>query len=216
MRKSKNIGKTINGYYIIDSECVNNRTYYIMKCTFCGNELKRACSSVCSGQAKCKCQYIPRKKTTDQTKKERLYNVYYQMICRTTHVNHYLYQWYGAKGIKICDEWLNDYQAFKKWAYENGYDDKAPKGKCTIDRINVKGDYEPSNCRWITLKEQAKNKSTTRIIDYDNKKQCLKDWAKDLDISYPTFVYLINKGKNIKEIIEWKNRRMKDEIKKMG
>ena len=65
---------------------------------------------------------------------------------------------YGGRGIILCLEWQNDYLAFKEWAYANGYDENAEFGECTIDRINVNGIYEPSNCRWITNAEQQKNK----------------------------------------------------------
>ena len=67
------------------------------------------------------------------------------------------YKWYGAKGISVCPEW-HDYSTFKKWAISNGYDENAKQWDCTIDRINPYGDYEPSNCRWASMAEQAKNK----------------------------------------------------------
>jgi hypothetical protein len=63
------------------------------------------------------------------------------------------YKYYGARGIKICDEWLKDRSAFLKWSIENGYSDRL-----TIDRINVYGNYEPNNCRWVGMDVQLKNK----------------------------------------------------------
>ena len=63
------------------------------------------------------------------------------------------YKYYGGRGIKVCDEWKNDFIAFYNWSIKNGY-----KEDLTIDRINVDGDYEPNNCRWATWKEQANNK----------------------------------------------------------
>ena len=67
------------------------------------------------------------------------------------------YRWYGEIGTKVCDDWKN-FVAFQKWATSNGYDENAPRGKCTLDRINPFGNYEPSNCRWVTMTVQNKNK----------------------------------------------------------
>lgn len=140
----------------------------------------------------------------DGRSKERLYAIYIRIKHCTSKPNHQSYVDYGGRGIKMCDEWLNDYLTFKKWAYENGYNDKLPKGQCTIDRIDNNGDYEPSNCRWVNSKQQARNRRTTRLIEYNNKKQCAKDWAKELNVSYPTFIYHINNGLTIDDIIKWK------------
>lgn len=63
------------------------------------------------------------------------------------------YKNYGARGIKICDEWLNNPRAFVEWALNNGYEEGL-----TIDRENVNGDYEPSNCRWANRKTQSINR----------------------------------------------------------
>lgn len=75
---------------------------------------------------------------------------------------------YGQRGIKIYDKWLLNVDEFVKWSMDNGYQDNL-----SIDRIDVNGDYEPSNCRWITLKEQARNKRTTIYIEYKGEKRTL-------------------------------------------
>ncbi len=84
-------------------------------------------------------------------------SIKYRCYCKTAKD----YSNYGGRGIKMCDEWKNDFKAFHDWAIENGYkEEKTDKGLnvLTIDRIDVNGNYEPSNCRFVTNKEQAKNK----------------------------------------------------------
>lgn len=74
------------------------------------------------------------------------------------------YENYGGRGIAVCDEWLHDFEKFYDWAIKNGYrDEKGNNGIniLTIDRIDVNGNYEPSNCRWMTNKIQAKNRRAT-------------------------------------------------------
>ena len=112
------------------------------------------------------------------------------------------YKRYGGRGIKICKEW-NDreiviisgvrytkgYLAFKKWALENGYQDNL-----TIDRIDVNGDYEPSNCRWATKKEQCNNTRRNRYITYKGKTQSFAKWQEELNIARTTFYRKIKNG----------------------
>ena len=70
------------------------------------------------------------------------------------------YKRYGYRGIKVCDEWNNSFKSFKTWALANGYDDNL-----TLDRKDNNGNYEPDNCRWITLIEQQKNRSNSTIFN---------------------------------------------------
>ena len=112
------------------------------------------------------------------------------------------YKYYGARGITICDEWLNPeiihlgcrgrftkgYQAFKEWALENGYADNL-----TIDRIDVNGNYEPSNCRWITLKEQSNNTRRNHLVTYKGKTQTLTQWSEELGFNYNRVKMRLNK-----------------------
>lgn len=86
---------------------------------------------------------------------EDLYNVHRTLKQRCLNPNSHDYKWYGAKGITVCEEWL-DYPAFRVWALNNGY----RKG-LTIERLNVYGNYCPENCTWIPLKDQMKNKTNS-------------------------------------------------------
>lgn len=102
-----------------------------------------------------------RRKYNKPTRGDRLYRVWKGMRERCGNPNHIAYKYYGGRGITICDEWMHDYAAFRDWAMANGYDPSAPYGKCTLDRIDVNGNYEPSNCRWVSITVQNNNKRNT-------------------------------------------------------
>lgn len=97
-------------------------------------------------------------KTCHNFSKTRLYGVYRNIIQRCYNPNNPDYKYYGALGVRLCDEWRNNFQSFYDWAYTNGYDENAKHMDCTLDRINCSGIYEPSNCRWITIEMQQWNK----------------------------------------------------------
>jgi len=86
----------------------------------------------------------------------RLYGVWLGIRKRCFNINEPAYHNYGGRGITVCHEWDN-YETFRDWAMANGYDPKAKRGECTIDRIDVDGNYEPSNCRWVDMKVQRQN-----------------------------------------------------------
>lgn len=98
----------------------------------------------------------------------RLYQIWVNMRrrCREKNRKHYF-----QKGIKVCKEW-NDFNIFSKWAYSNGY-----KDTLTIDRIDFNGNYEPSNCRWITNAEQQRNRSDIHYLSFNGETHCISEWA---------------------------------------
>ncbi|TET87233.1 MAG: hypothetical protein E3J96_05900 [Sulfurovum sp.] len=97
-------------------------------------------------------------------KNKKLYDVWREMKQRCFNKNHKSYKYYGAKNIKVCDEWINDYTSFENWALQNGY-----KNTLTIDRIANDGDYELSNCQWITQREQILKQDRFSYRLKDNK-----------------------------------------------
>lgn len=125
--------------------------------------------------------------------KTRLWVVWCGMKQRCYNPNSTHYKSYGARGIKICDEWL-DFQNFHDWAYANGYDENAPKGKCTIDRIDNNKGYSPDNCRWISIKEQANNKQQSVWVKINGETKTLMEWCKVYNIKYHTVVGRIDNG----------------------
>lgn len=115
----------------------------------------------------------------------RLYAVWNSMRQRCNNPNHHAYSNYGGRGIKICPEW-EDFASFRDWAYKNGYDDNAPRGALTLDRINVDGNYSPDNCRWISMTDQCTNRRDSVSITYNGETRTLIDWSKITGIKYCT------------------------------
>lgn len=111
----------------------------------------------------------------------KLWNSYHSMKKRCLNINCKRYKDYGGRGITICDEWLVGFDNFAKWAYEHGYEEGL-----TIERINVDGNYEPLNCKWITKKEQALNTRKTIWITYKGETKQLKKWCEELGLLYDT------------------------------
>lgn len=114
----------------------------------------------------------------------RLYEIWHSMKQRCYLPTVRPYSNYGGRGITVCDEWLHDFQAFYDWAMANGYRDDL-----TIDRKDTNGNYEPSNCRWATKKEQSNNKRNNRYITYNGETHTLAEWCEITGLSRPTLKY---------------------------
>lgn len=137
----------------------HNRSLWLCKCD-CGNTKVISSNALQQGTTKsCGClnqeNHITKpNRTTHGQSHTRLYRIWKAMKSRCNNPNNPSYQkWYGSKGVKICDEWNQNFWMFYNWSICHGY-----KDNLTIDRINPEGNYEPSNCRWATPKEQAQNK----------------------------------------------------------
>ena len=111
-------------------------------------------------------------------KNQRIKAIYYKIITRCYNEDNKDYRFYGAKGISVYQDWLDNPIHFEEWALANGYEDNL-----TIDRKNETKDYSPDNCRWITMEENARWKSTTNRIDVDGEIKSGQQWAKYLGFS---------------------------------
>ena len=113
--------------------------------------------------------------------KSRLYGIWSKMKIRCYNHNNSVYKHYGGRGIKVCDEWKLSFETFYQWAISNGYEEGL-----SIDRINVNGNYEPSNCRWVGTKEQSRNKRNTIMLEYEGRVISLAEAAELSGIKYAT------------------------------
>lgn len=110
--------------------------------------------------------------------------------------NHQSYPHYGGRGITVCEEWRDNFQAFYDWAMANGYSDNL-----TIDRKDNDGNYEPSNCRWATNKEQANNKRNNRIITFEGETHDVTKWSEIKGIPRATIYTRLCRGWDIEKVL---------------
>lgn len=105
-------------------------------------------------------------------RRTRLYNIWCCMKKRCYNKNYTYYHNYGGRGIKVCEEWLNDFQAFYDWSMSHGYSDDL-----TIDRKDNDGDYCPDNCRWVNRKSQNRNSRNCHYLEYNGETHTITEWS---------------------------------------
>lgn len=133
--------------------------------------------------------------TDRQKTRKRIRRIWSGIIRRCDNPETEFYYRYGGRGIIICDEW-RDFEVFYEWALSNGYGDNL-----TIDRIDNDGNYEPSNCRWATWKEQANNRSNNHIVTYNGKSQTLSLWAEEVNIPFKALQLRLKNGWSIEKAL---------------
>jgi hypothetical protein len=124
-------------------------------------------------------------------KKSRLYHIWEDMKNRCLNKNNKRYPSYGGRGILLFENWHN-YVEFHNWAINNGYSENL-----TIDRIKVNGNYEPSNCKWSTQKEQANNRTNNRNITFKDQTLTLQEWSDKIGIERHVLKNRLNRGWSI-------------------
>lgn len=202
VRKSKKIGSVVNGYYILDSRRKEKDTEYKLKCEKCGSEFWKSAGFL---KAKAICPYCQcgrNYRNANGYTHERLYERYRNILRRVKDPSRYI-------GVTICEEWKNDYLKFREWALSNGYDDSL-----TIDRISNEKGYQPDNCRWVTVKQQANNRRSNIVIEYENKKYTMSEFADAINLPYNTVKQRIENGWSIEDVVNtpYKSRKKWSEI----
>lgn len=181
------------------SENKGNKTMWICKCD-CGNEAVVSGGNLQSGHTRncLECGY----KSTGLSRKTHgkshtsLFRIWSGMITRCEYEKGRSFKDYGGRGIKVCEEWRKDFQKFYDWSINNGY-----KKGLEIDRINVNGNYEPSNCRWVTNIVNANNKRSNVFIEYGGEKKTIAEWARFYNVNYKSLWGNLSKGDSLDEAV---------------
>lgn len=174
------------GIYYVESLCDNKATdghkLYHVKCRYCEFESDMRLSDikypqVCKHKSKAG-RIINFRPLWENQRLGRIYN---EMISRCYDCNNKAYRWYGQKGIKVCEEWINSPRKFIEWALNNSYDDSL-----TIDRMDENKDYEPNNCRWIPLEENSRRAGRVNWLTVNNETLTGRQWAERLGLGLST------------------------------
>lgn len=186
-------GKTFGRWTVLEKTRKQQRNQvYLCRCE-CGNMREVTQSNLTQGKSQsCGClqkELTSKRFTTHGMRKSRLYDIYANMKARCTNPNNKRYDSYGGRGIGICQDWNNSFDAFKKWALSHGYSDDL-----TIDRINVDGDYCPENCRWANQEQQSNNQQKTIWIEILGERRSLKQWTTFMGWNYGTYSARYRKG----------------------
>jgi hypothetical protein len=180
-------GLTFGELTVIEfSHRVKNNYFWSCKCE-CGNIRNLSAATIKYRVVKACCCYGAKNGTTHGFRKHRLYTIYHSMKLRCYYPSSIQFKDYGGRGIRVCDEWLNDKKCFFNWAYENGYSDNLQ-----LDRIENNGSYCPENCRFVTRKVNCRNKINNRLITYNGQTKPVSQWCEELNLSYRLILDRLN------------------------
>lgn len=161
---------------------------WICKCD-CGTIKTIAGRHLRAGRSKsCGCILKEGIRRTHGKSHTKLHNIWCGMRARCKDKNLEAYKYYGGRGISVCEEWDKSFEAFYEWSMGNGYSDEL-----SIDRIDVNGNYEPSNCRWATAKEQARNMRTNRLLTFNGETKPMAEWGEIMGLRSSTIQYRLDK-----------------------
>lgn len=132
----------------------------------------------------------------------RLHSIWVMMRQRCYNINNKDYCNYGARGIQVCQEWRKDFEGFNEWAYNNGYE-----SNLSLDRVDVNSNYQPDNCRWATIEEQANNKRNTIYIDINGESLTITEIAKIYSLPRATIEMRYARGDRGERLIRQVRKR---------
>ena len=177
--------------------CGQSVEFYLCKCD-CGNETIVSKKNLTSGHTNsCGCLKHIDYNYSHKMKNTRIYKIWCGIKVRCYNQNCKNYQNYGGRGITVCQEWKDNFKSFYDWAIANGYTDTL-----SIDRIDVNGNYEPKNCRWVNRTIQARNTTRNRLITYNGETRCLSEWAEIYKINYKSLFKKLKRGLAFTEAIK--------------
>ncbi|MDO5020500.1 MAG: hypothetical protein Q4E29_08565 [Lachnospiraceae bacterium] len=197
--KSKYVGTILKDFEIVDYIPAHGKqnAQFVGKCIHCGNIITRSASGFKQEHSRitCPCQ---EKYSHHEKSYTRLYRTYQNMKRRCYNPNNTFYKGYGGRGIRVCDEWLGKYgfNHFMDWALSHGYADNL-----SIDRIDVDGNYEPSNCRWTTVYKQNLNKTNTLYATINGVTKPVVEWCKDYGVAYSCVKSRARRGMSYEDAI---------------
>jgi hypothetical protein len=179
----------------------HGKTIWLCKCD-CGEFARVLGSNLRHGGTRsCGClirEGISTRNMTHGMTGTKIHRIWRGILTRCTNPNSVHYSDYGGRGITVCDEWRQDFQAF--YAYVSGLPDYAAKGY-QIDRIDNDGIYEPGNVRWASMKQQARNRRSNVMVTFNGKTQSLTDWAEEIGIPFDTLRGRFRRGWSVKRTL---------------
>lgn len=186
-------GKKFSRLTVLGFSCWKNHTsYWLCRCD-CGKETIVRGAELNNGHTKsCGCYHrdeLIKRSTTHGMAKHPLSIIWSHIIQRTCNPKNAAFKHYGGRGITVCESWKKDSCSFIRWALRNGY-----KAGLTIDRINNNEGYNPSNCRWVNMKTQSRNRRSNRYITFNGETHCISEWAELIGISEYTISRRLRSG----------------------
>lgn len=137
----------------------------------------------------------------ENNRNSRLHRIWAGIIQRCHNPKNQRYTDYGGRGITVCIEW-RDYLVFRKWAKDNGYSDEL-----SLDRVDINGNYCPTNCRWATRYEQQNNMRSNTFVSFNGRTLTLAQWSRELNIPYGTLVSRWSRGWSIERMLTTPNQK---------